>query len=105
MLRRLIFVVAILVSTHAWAQGVFPYPTKVEVSKALMEASDVLHQFDGLTAHLDIDGWSAPEMVRGRQKLLLSDTQEGLNDIRDDIEDELEVVRSGKQASAQDLLA
>ena len=86
MCRQLILAAAILASTHSWAQGVFPYPTKGEVSKTLTETRDVLHQFDELMAHLNIDSWNAPAEFRARQKLLLSDAQEGLNDVRDEIE-------------------
>jgi hypothetical protein len=103
MLRRLTFAAAMFVCTHAWAQGVFPYPAKVEVSKTFMEARDVLDQFNKVTAQLDIDSWNAPAEFRSRQKLLLGDTQEGLNDIRDDIEDALES-NSGAHTSSQSLL-
>jgi hypothetical protein len=104
MFRQLALTAALVVSVQARAQGVYPYPTKAEVSRTLNEASDLLTQFDEVTVHLDIDSWNAPEAFRGRQKLLLSDAQEGLNDVRDDIESELEDVNSGKQSSANDLL-
>jgi hypothetical protein len=104
MLRQLMVAVALLVSLPTWAQGVFPYPTNAEVSGVLNESRDVLNQFDGVAAHLDIDSWNAPKTFRGRQKLLLSDAQEGLNDVKGDIEDQLENVSSGKHVSAQDLL-
>jgi hypothetical protein len=104
MLKRLIFTAALLASSPIWAQGVFPYPTKGEVSGTLKEAGDLLDQFDEVAGHLDIDSWNAPEAFRGRQKLLLSDAQEGLSDVRGDIEDELENVSSGQHVSTQDLL-
>jgi len=104
MLRRLMLVAAMLVGFPAWAQGVFPYPTKAEVSSTLKDSNDVLNGFDEVASHLDIDNWHAPDAFRGRQKLLLSDTQEHLDDVRDDIEAELEDVSSGKTASTQDLL-
>jgi hypothetical protein len=88
-----------LVSVQAWTQGVFQYPTKGEVSGTVKEAGDVLNQFDEVTRHLDIDSWNAPEAFRGRQKLLLRDAQEGWNDVRDDIEGELEDVSLGLVAS------
>jgi len=106
MLRRLIFATGLLVILPTCAQGVFPYPTKAEVSGVLKESSDVLNQFDEVAAHLDIDSWNAPEAFRGRQRLLLTEAQEGLSDVRDDIETEVESVSSGnKHASAQDLLS
>ena len=104
MLRQLILAVALLVSLPTWAQGVFPYPTNAEVSDDLKESRDVLKQFDHVAAHLDIDSWNAPEAFRGRQKLLLSDAQEHLDDVKGDIEDMLEEISSGKHASTQDLL-
>jgi hypothetical protein len=105
MLRRLTLAVIIFVGTHAWAQGVFPYPTKTEIKDALKEAGDVINRFDKVITPVDIDSWNAPEVFRGRQKLLLSNAREGLDDVRDDIESELEVVNSGQRASATDLLA
>jgi hypothetical protein len=104
MLRRLMLVVVILVSLPTWAQGLYPYPSKAEIADALKEASDVVGKFDELTTHLSLDTWNAPGAFRGRQKFLLSDAQEGMDDVRDDIEGELEAVSSGKQASANDLL-
>jgi len=104
MLRRLMVAVALLVSLPTWAQGVFPYPKNAEVSDVLKESRDVLNQFDKVATHLDIGSWNAPEAFRGRQKLLLSDAQEHLDDVRGDIEDRLDEISSGKHASTQDLL-
>jgi hypothetical protein len=104
MLKRRVLVAALLVASPIWAQRVYPYPTKAELTEALKESSDVLAKFDELTTQLNIDSWNAPDAFRGRQKLLLSDAQEGMYYVRYDIEGELEDVSKGNQASANDLL-